>query len=304
MPNIDCFAFDKTGTLTTGDFALDKVKIYNDKYSKNEILSISAALESHSEHPLAKPFTQFRSYDLATEDITVQSGNGVSGTINGSYYQIGKTSWLLPSNETSTVNEKKSPLMHASCVLISEKGLIAAFYLVDKIRDDAKPLITSLNVNHETLMLSGDNQNVCDKVGEELSIAHCYGDLSATDKMTAIKKKQKEQKNIAMIGDGVNDSPVFGAAHISMAMGCGTDIAKSGADVILLNNQLTSINTLNSISVKTKRIIFQNYLWAFGYNAIVLPLAVCGFITPYMAVIGMSVSSILVISNSLRLLKK
>ena len=175
---------------------------------------------------------------------------------------------------------------------------------MDKIRDDAKTLINNLNVSHQTLMLSGDNQGACDIVGQVLSISHCYGNLSATDKMTAIKKQQEENSTVAMIGDGVNDSPVFGAAHVSMAMGCGTDIAKSGADVILLNNKLTSISILNHISIKTRRIIFQNYLWAFGYNAIVLPLAVGGFITPYMAVIGMSASSILVISNSLRLLKK
>lgn len=308
MPNIDCFAFDKTGTLTTGEFAIDKVDIINNQYSKNEVLAIAAALESHSEHPLAKPFTQYRDFNLITKAITVQSGQGVSGTVDGKDYKIGKASWLLQSKEASKetikAHKKNKSLMSASCVLISEKKLIAAFYLMDKIRDDAKALINNLNVSHQTLMLSGDNQGACDKAGQALSISQCYGNLSATDKMMAIKKQQEKNSTIAMIGDGVNDSPVFGAAHVSMAMGCGTDIAKSGADVILLNNKLTSISILNHISIKTRRIIFQNYLWAFGYNAIVLPLAVSGFITPYMAVIGMSVSSILVISNSLRLLKK
>ncbi len=300
MPNINCFAFDKTGTLTTGEFAINKIDISDNKYSEREALAIAAALESHSEHPLAKPFIQHRDFNFTTQAITVQSGQGISGTVNGQYYRIGKASWLLTSKE----HKKNKSLMSASCVLVSENRLIATFYLVDKIRDDAKALISNLNVGHQTLMLSGDNQSACETVGQKLSIAQCYGNLSATDKMTVIKKQQEEKATVAMIGDGVNDSPVFGAAHISMAMGCGTDIAKSGADVILLNNKLSSISTLNHISIKTKRVIFQNYLWAFGYNAIVLPLAVSGYITPYMAVIGMSLSSILVISNSLRLLKK
>ena len=120
--------------------------------------------------------------------------------------------------------------------------------------------------------------------------------------MAIIKNKQKNH-TVAMLGDGVNDTPVFGTAHVSIAMGGGTDIAKNGADVILLNNKLSTVITLRSIAQKTKKIIWQNYLWAFGYNSIILPLAVSGHITPYMAVIGMSASSILVISNSLRLLK-
>ena len=166
-------------------------------------------------------------------------------------------------------------------------------------------LITTLNKDKKTLMLSGDNQVVCEKIAQQLGINNCHGDLSATDKMDMLIELQKQQEvKVAMVGDGGNDSPVFGAAHVSMAMGCGTDIAKSGADVILLNNQLTSVATLAQVALKTQRIIFQNYLWAFGYNAMVLPLAVAGFITPYMAVIGMSASSILVITNSLRLLKK
>ncbi|MBL4940861.1 MAG: cadmium-translocating P-type ATPase [Colwellia sp.] len=306
MPNIDCFAFDKTGTLTTGDFIINKVEIFphgvnSISVTQEQALAIAAALESHSEHPLAKPFAPYRDFKLITAAITVQSGQGVSGTVMGEEYSIGKVSWLLTAQQQDNNNQ----LMKASCVLVAQGELIAAFYLVDKIRDDATAVISTLNIKHQTLLLSGDNQNSCEKIANILSINQCHGNLSATDKMSTIRHYQHQQNaTVAMIGDGVNDSPVFGAAHVSMAMGCGTDIAKSGADVILLNNKLSSINLLNIISVKTKRIIFQNYLWAFGYNAIVLPLAVSGFITPYMAVIGMSVSSILVISNSLRLLKK
>jgi len=305
MPKINTFAFDKTGTLTTGDFVIDKVDVLlTDKaYNKTRILAIAAALEAHSEHPLAKPFKQYRNFKMNAIDAKVFSGKGVSGLIDNKQFHIGKPSWLI-ANFTDA-QKKHEQLINASCVLVYDNTLIGAFYLVDKIRDDAKTLLTKLNKNNQTLMLSGDSQNACEKVAKSLSIPHCYGGLSATDKMTKLKDLQKVQNpTVAMIGDGVNDSPVFGAAHVSIAMGCGTDIAKSGADVILLNNQLTSISTLNYIAVKTRRIVFQNYLWAFSYNAIVLPLAVAGFITPYMAVIGMSASSILVITNSLRLLKK
>ena len=306
MPKINCFAFDKTGTLTTGEFSIAEVDIISGgdsqgKYSSQEVLAIASALESFSEHPLAKPFTQHRNFTFNTDAVSVQSGRGVIGTINGKDYQIGKASWLLSTKEQA----KQPSYLNASCLLVTENKVIAAFYLVDKIRADAKALINTLNNNHLTIMLSGDNQYACEKIASQLSIAQCYGNLSATDKMAVLKQQQcSKDATVAMIGDGVNDSPVFGAAHVSIAMGCGTDIAKSGADVILLNNKLSSINTLIGISEKTKRIIFQNYLWAFGYNAIVLPLAVSGFITPYLAVIGMSASSILVISNSLRLLKK
>jgi Cu2+-exporting ATPase len=152
-------------------------------------------------------------------------------------------------------------------------------------------------------MLSGDHQQGCNKLQAKLQLNSVQADLSAQDKVNAIKLQQASHA-VAMIGDGVNDTPVLGAAHLSIAMGSGTDIAKSGADVILLNNKLKGVQTLRQVSLHTARIIKQNYLWAFSYNAIVLPLAVMGYIAPYMAVIGMSASSILVVSNSLRLLKK
>lgn len=305
IPNIDTFAFDKTGTLTTGDFTIEHVELLStdNAYSKQELLAIAAALESYSEHPLAKPFKQYRNFNLNTTDVNVHSGKGISGLVDNKQFSIGKPSWLLESYSDTQKEQKE--LINASCVLVYKNTLIGAFYLTDKVREDAQTLLSKLNESSQTLILSGDSQNACQKVAGSLSIPHYYGGLSATDKMSKIKALQTEQgATVAMIGDGVNDSPVFGAAHVSMAMGCGTDIAKSGADVILLNNQLSSVSTLNHIAVKSRRIIFQNYLWALGYNAIILPLAVAGYITPYMAVIGMSASSILVITNSLRLLKK
>jgi len=303
MPKINCFAFDKTGTLTTGEFIINKVELMTDcKLSQNQVLAIAASLEVHSEHPIAKPFSEYRDFTLKSSQIKVHSGKGVIGCVDGVNYVVGKVSWL------QSLAQFNSQIPHsfaeANCLLMANNKIIAAFYLVDKIRDDAKRVLANLNKENKTLLLSGDSQIACDKITQDLPISSSYGGLSAEDKMQHIKTAQAQGDHIAMTGDGVNDSPVFGAAHVSIAMGCGADITKSGADVILLNNKLSSINTLIKISHRAQRIIFQNYLWAFGYNAIVLPLAVAGYITPYMAVIGMSASSILVITNSLRLLKE
>jgi Cu2+-exporting ATPase len=303
IPQINCFAFDKTGTLTTGEFQIHHVEMFS-SHSEDEVLRIAAALEAHSEHPIAKPFTAHRDFTINATNVEVYSGKGVSGIVNDSTYTIGKSSWVSSLLANAQVSESEN-FQQANCTLIKDNQVIAAFYLIDKVRDDAKTVIEELNKTCRTMLLSGDSQQACDKLAGSLSLSSIEGSLSAKDKMEIIKKAQKAgDLKVAMTGDGVNDSPVFGAAHISLAMGCGADITKSGADVILLNNKLSSINTLIKVAHKTRRIIIQNYLWAFGYNAIVLPLAVAGFITPYMAVIGMSASSILVITNSLRLLKK
>ncbi len=303
MPQINCFAFDKTGTLTTGEFSIEKVVLtcQDLQYSQNNVLAIAAALEAHSEHPIAKPFSANRDFSLMAEQVKVYSGQGITGVINKVDFAIGKASWLLSTDSLSSPQAEE--LAYASCILTANKQVIAAFYLIDKTRDEAFEVITALNKSNKTILLSGDSQKACDVISEKLPLDKATGGLSAQQKMQYIKDIQQKNYKVAMTGDGVNDSPVFGAAHVSIAMGCGADITKSGADVILLNNKLSSINTLTNISRRTRRIIFQNYLWAFGYNAIVLPLAVSGLITPYMAVIGMSASSILVISNSLRLLK-
>ncbi|RHW77003.1 heavy metal translocating P-type ATPase [Colwellia sp. RSH04] len=301
MPQVDSFAFDKTGTITDGEFSIADVQ-HENNIKKDDVLAIAAALEAQSEHPLAKPFHQYRNYQLQVSNIEVHSGQGVSGTVNNVHYKIGKPNWLL--SDTALLNyQDRTCVLVKNNSLTNETEVLASFSLIDKIRDEAVALINTLNTHANTLLLSGDSQLACDKLMQNVPIKMARGGLTAEHKMQIIKTEQASKHRVAMTGDGVNDSPVFGAAHVSIAMGCGADIAKSGADVILLNNRLSSISTLINVAKKTKKIIFQNYLWAFGYNAIVLPLAVAGFITPYMAVIGMSASSILVITNSLRLLK-
>ena len=303
LPKITTIAFDKTGTLTSGDFSITTTQVFpnkNTQITEQQTLAIAAALESYSEHPLAKPFSLFRDYSYQTEKVEIISGFGIRGIVNGKNYKIGKPTWLI-SNKKQLVEFEK-----ASCLLLEDDTLIAAFYLSDDVRPDAEILLNDLKQNNiYTLMLSGDNTAGCETVQASLQLDEVHSRLTAEDKMSLLKQQQiNNNSTVAMVGDGVNDTPVFGAAHVSIAMGSGTDIAKSGADVILLNNRLKSIITLKRVAYKTRRIIWQNYFWAFGYNAIVLPLAVAGYITPYMAVIGMSASSILVITNSLRLLKK
>ncbi|MGB2740123.1 MAG: heavy metal translocating P-type ATPase [Cognaticolwellia sp.] len=302
MPEVDAMAFDKTGTLTTGEFEIVEVKTYsslagsNHQNEEKHVLAIAAALEAHSAHPLAKAFSPFRDFSQTVSQVVVAPGAGISGEVNNQHYRIGKSSWLLDNDRHAAHS--------AQCVLMQDDDLIAEFYLHDSLRNDACELVEFLhNEDVITTMLSGDHEQGCHKLQTQLQLNSVHANLSAQDKVNAIKQLQTSH-TVAMIGDGVNDTPVLGAAHLSIAMGSGTDIAKSGADVILLNNKLQSVQTLRQVSERTARIIKQNYLWAFGYNAIVLPLAVMGYIAPYMAVVGMSASSILVVSNSLRLLKK
>lgn len=312
FPKINCYAFDKTGTLTTGVFSIDKTVLHAHKtiwadeqqqttqqntQQTQSALAIAAAMELHSEHPLAKPFAKYRDAAVNATKVKVYGGAGITAKVERKSYSIGKPSWLLSGDLLAQYQDSQ-------CVLMQENTLVAVFYLSDNIRPDAQQLITSLNTqNNKTLLLSGDSAEGCQKILSALPISEVFSALSAQDKMRIIKQ-QPQRSVVAMVGDGVNDSPVFGAAHVSIAMGSGTDVAKNGADVILLNNKLSSIKTLSAVALKTRRIVFQNYLWAFAYNAVVLPLAMAGYITPYIAVIGMSASSILVITNSLRLLKK
>lgn len=298
MPKVDCIAFDKTGTLTNGEFSLTETVLISQTYSKQRILAIAASLECHSEHPIAKAFSTYRDYSIGVSNVEVVPGCGIKATYNGQDVQLGKASWVA-----QFINDidKQS---NAQCLLVIDGTLIAAFYLKDTLRTETRSVVD--NLKHQkihTMLISGDNSAGVTHFSQQIDLAETHAACTAQDKLNLLKAKQQQGLTVAMVGDGVNDSPVFAQAHVAIAMGSGTEIAKSGADVILLNNQLNSVLGLQRIANKTTRIVKQNFAWAFGYNAIVLPLAVCGFITPYMAVLGMTASSIIVVTNSMRLLK-
>ncbi len=300
LTEVDTCAFDKTGTLTEGNFSISHIEWLSspvaDILDETTLLDYVAALEQHSEHPIAKAFQPYHRSQIKVSDINITAGIGIAGKVNEFSIRVGKPSWFsLPLTPAQ---------QQANCLIEINQQPVALIYLTDAIRDDAELLIRQLHQSHiQTILLSGDNQSQCQQVAETLQLQHYESGLSAEQKLQHLKTLQ-QQHIVAMVGDGVNDSPVLAQAHVSIAMGAGTEIAKNGADIILLNNRLINIAHLFQCARKTKRIIKQNYVWAFLYNIVVLPLAVTGVLSPYMAVIGMSASSIIVVTNSLRLLKK
>lgn len=152
-------------------------------------------------------------------------------------------------------------------------------------------------------MLTGDSSSAVSKVANELDIDTVVSGASPQGKLEYLTSLPKHEISL-MVGDGINDAPTLAGAHLSIAMGSGTDVAKASADMILLGDQLTRLIDARELAMKTRKIIRENLAWALGYNAIILPLAVMGLVAPYIAVIGMSGSSIIVVTNSLRLLKE
>ncbi|OLF80463.1 ATPase [Pseudoalteromonas haloplanktis] len=291
LSKLTLFAFDKTGTLTQGKFSLDVVDILNDNYSKEQILDIAAQLESYSEHPIASAFKEFKG-QRKFDDVQLHPGIGISAQFDNTHYAIGKSGWF----DTKKTN--------AQATLYINKQAVARFYFVDKVKTDADKLINSLKAaNLNCHMLTGDASDAGAKVAKKLKLDSVLASCSPKDKQVAVERWSSQGEIIAMVGDGVNDSPVFASAHLSIAMETGADISKNSADVVLLNSDLASISHLLTIAKQTRRIIKQNLALSLLYNGSILPLAAMGLVAPWMAVIGMSASSIIVICNSLRLLK-
>lgn len=296
LTKVNRLVVDKTGTLTEGTVQISTIEINSDTLTEQQVINIAASLEAFANHPIANAF-QAR----ATEKVNVGAadnhiGQGVSGTIDGQYWRIGKASFALSDGAESY---QSYPV-----ILSCDNKPVAAFSLIDPIRPSSARLIAAFkDAGIQTTMLTGDQSRNVKQVADELGIDSVVSGVSPQGKLSYLQSLDSRTITL-MIGDGVNDAPVLAGAHLSVAMGGGTDIAKSSADMVLLGDDLEKLLTARRLAQQTRRIIRENLAWALGYNVTILPLAVMGFVAPYVAVVGMSASSIIVVSNSLRLLNK
>ena len=285
--------FDKTGTLTLGQLTIAEIKIVNDQQTNP--LQIAASLEHFSQHPIAHAFH----HDdlLSTSDVHNHVGEGISGTIKGTTYTIGTAS-LVSTAIKQTVS---TPDSRHWIALANQQEIIAWFLLSDEIRPNAQQSLVELQkLSLECELLSGDQSNHVAHVASSLGIKTFHGGVSPQGKLDYLAQQTPSDVSI-MVGDGINDVPVLAQAPVSIAIGSASDLAKTHADVILVNNQLSRLPQLIKQAHKTARIIKQNLIWALLYNGSVLPLAALGLLPPYLAAIGMSASSLVVVFNALRL---
>ncbi len=294
LPLLQHVVFDKTGTLTCGTVSVEKTIIFANDFTEKELLQYAAAMELGSLHPIAHAFSKFYSKHVVASNISHHVGLGISANIDEKAVKIGNAQFI-----GLDASQCKGQLLW-----LSIDGLVAAcFILQDSIRSDSQQTVTDLQAaGIQVSMASGDTSEHVNEIAQQLNIQHAYSGLSPNDKLELINTLQKKQ-HLAMFGDGINDAPVLAGANLSVAMGSGSAIAKNSADLILLGDHLSKFNQAINLAKLTNKIIKQNLIWAFAYNIIILPLAVTGHVVPYIAAIGMSISSIIVVSNSLRLLR-
>lgn len=303
LARVDHVVFDKTGTLTTGRYRLLDTAALRE-VPVESLLRTAAALERHSQHPIARALEAAAPGPLPTaSEVHAESGCGISAMVHGRRYWLGTPQWVCAQAGTALPDLAGLDRGGASVVLLAARGgAIGAFRLGDEIRDGARELVHALTARGIGVsMYSGDHGEAVHRVADALGIADRAGALLPGDKLARLRTLAARGRTTAMVGDGVNDAPVLAGAAVSVAMGGGAQAARASADFILINEQLPTLLEAFDLAIRTRRTIVQNMCWAIGYNLCALPAAAAGLVSPWMAAIGMSLSSLLVVGNSLRL---
>ncbi|MCT1458711.1 heavy metal translocating P-type ATPase [Aestuariimicrobium sp. p3-SID1156] len=312
---IDTVVFDKTGTLTTGTMTLERVEPFGG-LDADELLTLAAAVEQHSEHPLGRAVAAAAPQGgtlPAVEDFTAQPGRGVTATWESRRVRIGNAAHLLEGEAVDLAParellEAEAARGHTVLLVALDQELAGALVVADTLRDSAAEAVAAVNkMGLRTVLLSGDTEAAARQVASQLGIDEVIAGVMPSQKAETIQAIQAQpgprrgRRRVAMVGDGINDASALATADLGLALVSGTDIAMKSADIILVRQHLSVIPDALLLARRTLRTIRGNLLWAFGYNVAAIPLAALGFLNPLIAGLAMSLSSVFVVSNSLRL---
>ena len=303
--NADVMVLDKTGTLTTGEFKVLDVELFNDKYTKDEIVALLSGIEGGSSHPIAQSIISYAEQQgirpVSFDSIDVMSGAGVEGQANGHHYQ------LISQKAYGRNLDMDIPKGATISVLVENDEAIGAVALGDELKPTSKDLIQALKKNKiHPIMATGDNEKAAQGAAEILGIDY-LANQSPQDKYELVEKLKAEGKKVIMVGDGVNDAPSLALADVGIAIGAGTQVALDSADIILTQSDPGDIASFIELAQKTTRKMKENLVWGAGYNFIAIPIA-AGILAPIgitlspaVAAVLMSLSTVIVAINAMTL---
>jgi P-type Cu2+ transporter len=304
MARASVVCFDKTGTLTVGRPEWVATQALVPGCGEQELLEMAAALERHSEHPLARALVQAAGAVPARplEHVRNVAGRGLSGILNGVEIRVGTPGFVGLQQIPDGV---RAPQTHAqaTAVWLARAGeVVGVFWLADQPRPRVRETVAELQaLGVEVVLLSGDRPEAATLFAANAGIAEAQGGMTPEDKVEYVRRRQARGEIVLMAGEGINDAPVLAGADVSLAMGSGTRIAQTQADLVLMSDHLEAIPAAIRQARRTLDIVRQNIYWAVGYNALALPVAATGLLTPWLAALGMSLSSLIVVGNALRL---
>jgi Cu2+-exporting ATPase len=298
LSQIDTVIFDKTGTLSQDQQTISAIQTH-EQYTPKQALNIAAQLANFSLHPLSKAIVKTaglheESAEIDIKDVKEVPGAGIMANSSIGTLKLGSSAFcgleILDRMAASSVH------------LVSEHGWIASFMFEESMKADVGASVQALNQQGINVqLLSGDNQEAVDNFARKAGITLARGGCSPQDKLHHMQTLQQQGRQVAMIGDGLNDGPILALANVSIAMGQAVPLAQAQSDFVVMNNEVPMIVVLLNQAKRTMRIVKQNLMWAVVYNIVCVPLAVMGWLPAWLAGLGMALSSLLVVGNALRL---